>query len=113
MMLDKTEARTRLTERLAALTAQVGRIEGEFGQPLDDDLAEQAIDREDDEALDALENTALAEIEQIRAAIARLDAGSYGICTRCGNAIAAERLKALPAAAECIDCATAGNIAKR
>lgn len=113
VMLDKTETRTRLTERLAALMAQVGRIESEFGQPLDDDFAEQVVDREDDQALDALEDSALVEIEQIRAAIARLDTGSYGICTSCGNAIAAERLNALPAAAECIGCATAGNIAKR
>jgi len=112
-MLDKTETRTRLTERLAALMAQVGRIESEFGQPLDDDFAEQVVDREDDQALDALEDSALAEIEQIKAAIARLDTGSYGICTSCGNAIAAERLNALPAAAECIGCATARNIAKR
>ena len=112
-MLDKTEARTRLTERLAALMAQVGRIESEFGQPLDDDLAEQAIDREDDQALDALENSALAEIEQIRTAIARLDSGGYGICTNCGNAIATERLNALPAAAECIDCASADQAAGR
>jgi len=112
-MLNKTEARNRLTERLAVLTAQVRRIEDEFGQPLDDDFAEQAIDREDDQALDSLENSALAEIESIRAAIARLDSGGYGICTSCGDPIAAERLNALPAATECIGCATAGNAAKR
>lgn len=112
-MPDKTEARTRLTERLAVLTAQVGRIEAELGRPLDDDFAEQAVDREDDQALDALESSTLAEIERTRKAIARLDFGGYGICTRCGNAIAAERLNALPAAAQCIGCATMEHAAKR
>lgn len=105
-MVDKDEIRARLTERIAALMSQIGRIEGELGQPLDDDFAEQAVDREDDEALDALESSALAEIELIRKAIARLDAGSYGLCVSCGDVIAAERLNALPAAAECIGCAS-------
>lgn len=111
-MLDKIEARTRLVERLAALMSQVGRIEAELGRPLDDDFAEQAVDREDDQALDALESSTLAEIERTKRAIARLDAGSYGICTSCGNVIAVERLDALPAAAECISCASTRHIAK-
>jgi RNA polymerase-binding transcription factor DksA len=110
-MLDKDEIRIRLTERLAALTSRIGRIEGELGQPLDDDFAEQAVDREDDEALDALENSALAEIELTRAAIVRLDSDRYGICAVCGDVIPAERLNALPAAAECIGCASARHIA--
>jgi len=38
------------------------------------------------------------------AALARLDAGTYGRCTSCGNPIGDERLEALPWAALCIDC---------
>lgn len=47
----------------------------------------------------------------IDAALARLDAGTYGRCTGCGGAIAAERLEALPWAALCIECqrASAGR----
>lgn len=111
-MPDKIETRARLTGRLAELVTEVGRIEGELGRPLDDDFAEQAVEREGDQALDTLESAALAEIELTRKAIARLDAGSYGICTRCGNAIGADRLNALPATALCIGCAGAGHIAK-
>ncbi len=51
-------------------------------------------------------------IEAVDAALARLDAGAYGICVTCGRAIAPERLEALPSAAHCIDCqkkATAGR----
>jgi DnaK suppressor protein len=40
----------------------------------------------------------------VEEAIARLDAGTYGTCTSCGNPIAVERLEALPWAALCIDC---------
>ncbi|OGO58764.1 MAG: hypothetical protein A2Z32_09515 [Chloroflexi bacterium RBG_16_69_14] len=37
-------------------------------------------------------------------ALARLDAGSFGTCPRCGRPIAEERLEALPWAPHCIDC---------
>lgn len=45
----------------------------------------------------------------VDAAIARLDGGTYGRCTSCGNEIAAERLEALPWAALCIDCQRAAR----
>jgi len=43
-------------------------------------------------------------LEAVEAAIARLDAGTYGRCTSCGGMIAAGRLDALPWAAYCIEC---------
>ena len=43
-------------------------------------------------------------LESIDAALARLEAGSYGTCTRCGGQVAPERLDALPWAAQCIEC---------
>jgi DnaK suppressor protein len=43
-------------------------------------------------------------LDEIEAAIARLDAGTYGVCTGCGGPIAPERLEARPWAALCIDC---------
>ena len=43
-------------------------------------------------------------IEAVDAALARLDAGTYGTCITCGKPISPERLEALPAAAHCIDC---------
>ena len=44
-------------------------------------------------------------LEQIDAAIDRIDDGSYGTCQGCGKAIAAARLEALPYAAVCVQCA--------
>jgi len=43
-------------------------------------------------------------LEAVDAALARLDAGTYGRCTSCGSPVGAERLEALPAAALCIEC---------
>ncbi|BCJ37277.1 DnaK suppressor protein [Actinocatenispora thailandica] len=43
-------------------------------------------------------------IGEIDAALRRVDAGSYGVCERCGQPIAEERLAARPAARCCITC---------
>ena len=37
-------------------------------------------------------------------ALAKMDAGTYGTCERCGKPIGPERLEALPWAVLCIDC---------
>ena len=46
-----------------------------------------------------------SELRKIDAALARLDSGDYGWCVRCGEEIAAERLRLDPAVPICIDCA--------
>lgn len=54
----------------------------------------------------AMRERASLHLEAVDAALARLDDGSYGTCIRCGRAIVAERLEALPWAAHCIECRT-------
>ncbi len=46
------------------------------------------------------------EVAQIDAAIARIDAGEYGICRDCGQEIDPRRLGALPYAVLCAECAS-------
>ena len=48
-------------------------------------------------------------LEEVRAAIARINQGVYGTCERCGGAIGRQRLLALPAARFCIGCASAAR----
>lgn len=43
-------------------------------------------------------------LEDIRAALARIEAGTYGVCTRCGAEIPSARLEAVPTASLCIQC---------
>lgn len=45
------------------------------------------------------------QAEQIRAAWARLEAGTYGLCQKCGRPISDERLEILPLSTLCIQCA--------
>ena len=42
--------------------------------------------------------------------LAKMDAGTYGICERCGESISLERLEALPWAVLCIDCKQRGDL---
>jgi len=45
-----------------------------------------------------------SNLHDIDRALAKMDAGRYGTCERCGNPIAEERLEAIPWALLCIDC---------
>jgi DnaK suppressor protein len=53
----------------------------------------------------ALLQRAEDQAKQIRAALARLDAGTYGRCEKCGRPIEDERLEFLPLSTRCIRCA--------
>jgi RNA polymerase-binding protein DksA len=43
--------------------------------------------------------------EQVEGALARIEAGTFGVCDDCGQPIGKERLHAIPYTPRCIDCA--------
>jgi DnaK suppressor protein len=51
-----------------------------------------------------LEGNARELYEAVLGALARVQAGTYGTCVRCGVPIGFERLLAMPAAELCIEC---------
>ena len=53
-----------------------------------------------------LDAATLAHVQQIDVALGRMDAGTYGDCEDCGNAIPIERLRALPHTTRCVSCAS-------
>ncbi|MGH9120634.1 MAG: TraR/DksA family transcriptional regulator [Acidimicrobiales bacterium] len=67
------------------------------------------VDRELDLLLSAQARGAVDEIDK---ALARIEAGTYGKCERCGEPIPDARLEALPYAALCVSC-KAGGLASR
>jgi RNA polymerase-binding protein DksA len=73
--------------------------------PLDDDFAEQAVERANDQVLEALDDKMREEVLQIDHAISLIDSGKYGICEYCGRQIHEKRLDALPFTNVCINCA--------
>ena len=50
------------------------------------------------------------ELQQVQAALHRLDTGGYGDCIDCGDAIAYERLQVQPAAERCRACQIAFEV---
>jgi RNA polymerase-binding transcription factor DksA len=51
-----------------------------------------------------LDENAEVIVYEIDAALERMDAGTYGTCTRCGKPIPEERLAAVPYAVLCVTC---------
>jgi RNA polymerase-binding protein DksA len=103
--MDLDETRRSLEARLATLTGRVGKIETDLRAPALRDSEEQAIVAENDEVLERLSDAERREIDDIRAALARIEDGTYGVCAECGDEIAADRLRAVPSARLCVDCA--------
>lgn len=94
-----------LEERLARLLQRVGHIEADLRSAHDRDWSEQAAELQNDEVLEGLDLMSLREVRQIRGALKRIDDGHYGICAACGQPIGAARLRAVPTAVTCVQCA--------
>jgi len=99
-----------LTARRADLQADLDRLtqppeQGAsvgFGKRIGDGTTE-AVERL---ATTATARSIAASINDIDKALVKLEEGTYGICDSCGRAIGDERLKALPASALCVSCAS-------
>ena len=98
-------AKARLERRLHELEHRLDDIEHDLDAPAPADFEERATEREGDEVLEELGSTGLSEIRMIKAALDRIEEGTYGECAACGEWIAAERLDAVPHASRCRGCA--------
>lgn len=105
MAIDFKAARVHLLARLDELDNRLHAIEDELDSSHSRDWEELAVEREGDEVLEGMGHSGQAEIESIRAALSRLDEGTYGECVKCGAEISAERLAVLPATPFCRECA--------
>ena len=105
---DEREVRAMLEGRRARLEDEMRRRAARIRE----DSSRTTVVAEDD-VIDAADlDVSLLEIatetlRQIIRAIARLDRGQYGWCTRCHQRIATSRLRALPFAVRCRACETA------
>jgi len=103
-------ARTALLAERDRLRAEVGEAIVAPGQMTYGSQAAAATQVFEQQRDLALRDRAVQQLELVAAALARIEAGTFGTCTKCGKPIAAERLEALPWAALCIDCQrTAGR----
>jgi DnaK suppressor protein len=93
--------RDELIERADRYKAHKARL----GQPLDKDMEDQAIELENEDVIDALEQEAEEELRQVMLALDRIESGKGDVCAQCGEPIDPRRLEALPYAVLCVECA--------
>ena len=99
----RDEARRRVLALRAARDEVVAAAEGSNADDEHDpEGATLAFEREQLSALIAQAERSVAAAER---ALAACEAGTYGVCERCGRPIGAERLQARPTATTCVACA--------
>lgn len=103
--MNNDEIRSQLLAQKAELATRVDRIHQHARDPLEADSSEQAAQLGNVEVVSALETEAVAQLAEIEAALQRLELGQYGQCANCGAAISPQRLQAMPASTECLECA--------
>jgi DnaK suppressor protein len=88
---------------LARYRAELERADADVATPTSE-LVDTAANQWDARVQAMMSDSDAFAIDQVSAAIERIDAGTYGICVVCGDMIVPARLGALPEAAECMDC---------
>ena len=96
--------REQLEAQLAALRKRLSSLKKDVTQPHSTDSVEQAQERENDEVVDAIANETNLSMRVIRAALGRIEDGTYGFCEECGKPVGEDRLMAIPEATRCIGC---------
>lgn len=103
------QALTTLQNLQKELTSRLEKLAADLSRSHSADSEEQAVERENDEVIEQLQRDTVEELQQVTHALERIEAGTYHQCETCGEAITAERLKALPYVSICINCAEAAG----
>lgn len=105
------ELRVELEKEVAALQAELGDAQAKFAARLGDAATEAGDDEADTssklferEHELALSNNTRELLEQTEHALARIEAGTYGVCESCGKPIGKARLQVFPRATLCVAC---------
>ncbi|HQX50225.1 MAG TPA: TraR/DksA C4-type zinc finger protein [Planctomycetaceae bacterium] len=104
-MVAHSTVKAALEAKLSELVNRAEDIENTLSTPGSRDWEENAVESEDDEVLASVGSLTKNEIHEIKLALNLIESGQYGKCTACGNAIAKERLAAMPWATKCVRCA--------
>ncbi len=103
--------REQLQAEGAALRTEIDRAESDIADRLGDAIGDAGDDQADAGAKTferehelAMTHNARELLAQNERAVARIDAGTYGTCESCGEAIGKARLQAFPRATLCVRC---------
>jgi DnaK suppressor protein len=102
--IDAVAMRAALATERVRLVAELGEAIEAPGQMTYGSQAAAATQVFEQQRDLALRDRSSQQLELVDAALARIEAGTFGTCLRCGEPIAPARLEALPWAAHCIAC---------
>ncbi|MEZ5362756.1 MAG: TraR/DksA family transcriptional regulator [Bryobacterales bacterium] len=97
------KTREQLLTKLAELTGNSPRLDEYLGDWSNDPM-DQVQSRADMDMAVSFVNTGFETKRAIKKALARLDAGDYGICEDCEEEINPKRLEAIPWTTMCVNC---------
>jgi DnaK suppressor protein len=105
------EVRAELKAEAVALREEIAQAEKQIAARLGDAVSEAGDDEADassklferEHELAITRNTREL-LEQTEHALARIEAGTYGVCESCGKPIGKARLLAFPRATLCVEC---------
>jgi DnaK suppressor protein len=102
----KENFKKHLTERLEDLLNQAGDTVSGMTETKENfpDPADRAALEADRNFMLRIRDREAKLIKKIKAALERIENGTYGICESCGEDITLKRLKARPVTTQCIDC---------
>jgi RNA polymerase-binding protein DksA len=110
LTVDLQDARQQLEQMLHELDTATTTLEAEGAgdsaelSHVDQHPGDNAADLVDQDREAAVLEAADDQRRQIRAALQRIEDGSYGTCVDCGAQISEARLGVRPEAARCLDC---------
>lgn len=96
-----------LEEKKGSLSAELAKArdaEEETTEEATQDIADKAVSSYTREFLYSLSDSDRTTLLQIDEALARIDEGTYGLCSNCSAPMAEKRLVAVPWTPYCVDC---------
>ena len=102
--MDTGHFKALLQHRKDEILSRLQKIDTDLGRSRNADSEEQAVEAENDEVLEEFGHVGSDELKAIDAALDRIEAGTYGVCVRCGEVISPERLAVVPQTPFCKDC---------
>lgn len=94
----------RLQAEIDAAEIEISHLLREGGEGAGNDQADVGSNTFERDHEMSMAKNARQNLELVEAAVARIDAGTYGVCESCGKPIGKARLQAFPRATLCMEC---------
>lgn len=92
-------ARGQLARTVAVTGEELASLDDQPGDPFEDVPVQDVAN-----TLSRLEGRERHQLDEIEAALGRLEAGTFGVCEMCAQPIPLARLRAMPTARHCVAC---------